>query len=181
MTFLHKSFPKRTPELTKVNLLSLYTVASELLSQYALSDRHREFGEWLIGFEHRRRSDDEHSEDERDENWVSYQLAVANQTANLTSQQVRQRFLKEDLIASIPDIQLLDDQRLFNTEQRNAIYRLGEGRCANPGENPKCEVDCSWDSFHADHVLPYSKGGRTTVANGQLLCASCNLKKGAKS
>ena len=33
-------------------------------------------------------------------------------------------------------------------------------------------------SFHADHVLPYSKNGSTNLNNAQALCAECNLKKG---
>jgi 5-methylcytosine-specific restriction endonuclease McrA len=35
-------------------------------------------------------------------------------------------------------------------------------------------------AFHSDHVRPYSKGGATTLDNGQALCAACNLKKGAR-
>lgn len=33
--------------------------------------------------------------------------------------------------------------------------------------------------WHADHVLPFSRGGATTVTNGQATCPQCNLKKGA--
>ncbi|MES2290255.1 MAG: HNH endonuclease signature motif containing protein [Pseudomonadota bacterium] len=33
-------------------------------------------------------------------------------------------------------------------------------------------------SFHADHIKPFSKGGWTVTANGQALCAPCNLAKG---
>ena len=33
-------------------------------------------------------------------------------------------------------------------------------------------------SFHADHVIPYSKNGSTNLNNAQALCAECNLKKG---
>ena len=35
-------------------------------------------------------------------------------------------------------------------------------------------------TFHADHVVPYSKNGSTTLKNAQALCAQCNLKKGNK-
>ncbi len=35
--------------------------------------------------------------------------------------------------------------------------------------------------FHLDHKVPWSKGGKTTVENLQVLCASCNLSKGAKT
>jgi 5-methylcytosine-specific restriction endonuclease McrA len=36
------------------------------------------------------------------------------------------------------------------------------------------------NSFHADHVFAFSKGGETTTINGQALCATCNLKKGSQ-
>lgn len=32
--------------------------------------------------------------------------------------------------------------------------------------------------LHVDHIVPFSKGGPTTLDNLQLLCASCNLAKG---
>ncbi len=32
--------------------------------------------------------------------------------------------------------------------------------------------------FHADHRLPFSRGGSTTLFNGAALCAPCNLEKG---
>ncbi|RKY53653.1 MAG: HNH endonuclease, partial [Candidatus Neomarinimicrobiota bacterium] len=30
----------------------------------------------------------------------------------------------------------------------------------------------------ADHIIPWSKGGETTVENGQALCQRCNGSKG---
>jgi hypothetical protein len=179
MNFLHRSFPTKTPELSKVNLLSLYTVASESLTKYAISNRAKEFGAWFVGFEERRRLDEGKSEDERDEKMVSYQIAVLQQTANLASQQERQRILTEDMVATIPSLALLDDQRHFTYEQRAAIFRKAQGRCVNPDSQPDCEEECRWDSFHADHIVPHARGGKTTVENGQLLCPKCNQKKAA--
>lgn len=45
------------------------------------------------------------------------------------------------------------------------------GRCTN------CAVRLPKD-FHGDHRIPFSKGGPTTLINGQPLCAACNFKKG---
>ena len=35
-------------------------------------------------------------------------------------------------------------------------------------------------SYHGDHIKAYSKGGKTTLDNGQALCSECNLRKGNK-
>jgi superfamily II DNA or RNA helicase len=64
-------------------------------------------------------------------------------------------------------------QRFFNRQQRLALRIASEGRCAQCGE----QLQPGW---HADHVEPFSAGGKTDVLNGQALCAQCNLSKGAK-
>ena len=33
------------------------------------------------------------------------------------------------------------------------------------------------DDMQADHITPWSKGGRTTAANCQMLCADCNRRR----
>lgn len=62
--------------------------------------------------------------------------------------------------------------RLFNKSQKTALYIFSGGACSNCG----APLEKGW---HADHVTPHSKGGRTHVLNGQALCSDCNLKKGA--
>ncbi|MGH7489948.1 MAG: HNH endonuclease [bacterium] len=44
------------------------------------------------------------------------------------------------------------------------------GRCRQCGSNKE---------LHFDHVIPWSKGGPNTVDNIQLLCGTCNRRKGA--
>jgi 5-methylcytosine-specific restriction endonuclease McrA len=34
--------------------------------------------------------------------------------------------------------------------------------------------------MEADHVTPWSKGGKTEPANCQMLCLPCNRQKGSK-
>ena len=46
-----------------------------------------------------------------------------------------------------------------------------------------CCVACGWGGVEAahllefDHIIPVSKGGKTTVKNGQALCRPCHLEK----
>ncbi len=64
--------------------------------------------------------------------------------------------------------------RRFNKRQRNILLMKSGGLCA------KCNISLN-NSFHADHVIPFSKKGKTITDNGQSLCPKCNLKKGSKN
>jgi hypothetical protein len=54
---------------------------------------------------------------------------------------------------------------------RNAVLARDENRCRLCGRG---------DNLHIDHVLPYSKGGPSSIENLQVLCQTCNLRKGAR-
>jgi len=177
LNFLARAFPERTPELTKVMSLSMYTIASEVLAKYAVTGLHKEFGEWLLDFEARRREDEARPSDQRDADGMEFQLYLSQGTAGQTGLEHRHRVLMSDLLLAMPNLKLLDDRRQFDQYQRLAIFRKHNGECANPENNEACSVKCEWDNFHADHIVPWSGGGRTTVSNGQLLCPSCNAKK----
>ena len=46
-------------------------------------------------------------------------------------------------------------------------------KCAHCGRSTSDGV-----RLHVDHIIPYSKGGETTIDNLQVLCDKCNLGKG---
>mgnify|MGYP004454399401 CR=1 FL=1 len=57
---------------------------------------------------------------------------------------------------------------------RNVLWIAAGGLCQICGEklNP--------DNWHADHIIPWSKTGRTNVHEMQAVCPPCNLRKGNK-
>lgn len=68
-------------------------------------------------------------------------------------------------------IRVKDSKRLFSDEQKIQIFAKGKGVCQ------ECKKVLYTDPFHADHIYAHTKGGKTTIENGQLLCIPCNLAK----
>jgi hypothetical protein len=68
-----------------------------------------------------------------------------------------------------------DDLRAFTPSMRSEAKRLAGGRC----EHSAFWFRCRTPGSHADHIFPWSRGGRTTMTNCQSLCAKHNLQKSA--
>jgi hypothetical protein len=63
----------------------------------------------------------------------------------------------------------LDQTRVIPTTVKLDVWKRDRGRCVECG---------STDNLHFDHVIPYSRGGSSLVAeNIQLLCARHNIQK----
>ena len=71
------------------------------------------------------------------------------------------------------DERVLSLRKFSDTQKRTAYEKQGH-RCAHCGEVFPIE------SLQADHILAWSKGGKTTPDNLQLLCAKCNNSKSDK-
>lgn len=65
-------------------------------------------------------------------------------------------------------------KRLFGKREHTALYLASDGKCENCG----APLPLGW---HADHIQPFSKGGKTEITNGQALCPRCNQEKGNRN
>ena len=64
--------------------------------------------------------------------------------------------------------------RAFEPRVVTATYEAQRGIC------PICGKHFALAEMHADHIVPWSKGGHTVPENCQMLCRDCNLRKGAQ-
>ena len=92
------------------------------------------------------------------------------------------RLHKDDDVTSKPGIYPYvltgDDKwlsiRKFTPAMREAAYERQAGICTRCGET------FALGAMEADHMDPWSEGGKTTAENCQMLCRPCNRRKGAK-
>ncbi|WP_169717345.1 HNH endonuclease family protein [Brucella thiophenivorans] len=176
LEYLLKAFPEKTPELERYNVITLYCLSSVLIEKYVHYDTEQALAKWFIQFETNRRTQDSLPEEERDSQLIEYKRLTSYSTDGEESIRGRLEYLEKQFFLACPDIPTKDDIRIFTHEQRLAIFRRDEGRCQI---RVKCTGDkLSWGDWHADHTIPYTQGGRTTVSNGKVSCAACNTAKG---
>lgn len=64
--------------------------------------------------------------------------------------------------------------RTFTDSQKRAAYERQNGIC------PLCKEHFSFEDMDGDHMVPWSKGGKTVPENLQMLCRRCNQAKGGR-
>lgn len=62
--------------------------------------------------------------------------------------------------------------RQFDDDIKEIVYERQGGKCNICGKH------CELEQMEADHIDPWSKGGKTVEENCQMLCKSCNRHKG---
>lgn len=108
---------------------------------------------------------------ENNEIYKSYLLTVKSSTDSKNQRDKREEILSEVLNSTF---ERKDPFRNFNKEQRRLLWNNSNKKCAI------CNKKLTFSNFHADHVKPHSKGGKTILSNAQVLCAEHNIKKSNK-
>lgn len=171
--FIKKAFKKADkPHLKRYAVIDLAVIITSLLKVYDLSNYSEKFSDAFLKFSNERILNAEKPEDEQDQRLIRYSNATRGDS--LEYLEYRQKVLKEYILEEMPYLELKDQNRIFTPDQRAVIYRIGKGKCAI------CGIDVSEENFEADHIKPWSKGGRTIIANGQILCSHCNHSKSNK-
>lgn len=61
--------------------------------------------------------------------------------------------------------------RAFSESDKQTVYHQQKGICNI------CKKPFDYKDMAGDHIIPWSRGGKTVIENCQMLCVSCNLKK----
>jgi hypothetical protein len=104
--------------------------------------------------------------------YSDYLLTVIGDTDSLANRERRREIIK-GLLYTIYERK--DEKRTFTAEQRRIIWNNEEKhKCGH------CKKILVWDDFTIDHIVAHMRGGKTKLENAQLLCRSCNSRKGGK-
>lgn len=143
------------------------------MKNYAIKDQYSLITDFIIDFEQKLNLAEENG---NDIDLTKYLNSISHSSDSSQSIKDRHNIILTYFLLYANNLELLDEKRGFTEAQRIAIYRNYKGIC----KNPQCLQKVAWNDFHANHIIPQSKGGKTNVKNGQLLCTKCNLSKGSK-
>jgi hypothetical protein len=181
LNYMDRVLTTKPPEMDiKWGFVDLYWAISTLDEEYVLRGSENDVCNAYISFEMRRRKYREdssvllgHSATEQDRDLYDYIEAFKKDGAHKKSLRERHRVYKNMILEGLPGLVPKDPKRAFSPDQRLAIWRRDSCECK------KCGKKIDINEMEADHVIPHSRGGKTTVENGQSLCKPCNAAKGA--
>ena len=81
------------------------------------------------------------------------------------------------VVGVIPVLQAktVGDRRDIPLGLRFHVFHRDRFKCVICGDHPARNAECI---LHVDHILPWSRGGKTRVDNLRTLCETCNVGRG---
>lgn len=104
--------------------------------------------------------------------FAAYLFTTRGDSDSSTTRKRRQEVLHQ-LFGGLFEVK--DEKRIFSPDQRRLFWNSTETKaCFSCGES------LSWENFTIDHIKSYASGGKTSLKNANLMCRSCNSRKGRR-
>jgi len=161
----------------KSDFLSIYILASYILQKFAIKGKEAKFKDFVVDFLQKV----ETATYKDTEGYFTYWTARSSSPDSKGQIENRFQIIINKFLEYEPTIEPKDVQRGFDWGQKLTIYAKAYREAR---QNGKSEAECKncgkptpLNDGEADHIVPHSHGGKTTVANGQWLCIPCNRTK----
>ena len=164
------------PQLKSAHLiLSVFRSWQELSHDYDIP-KGTSFAKLIAQFETLRQ------QHPNDKPWINFTSALSNAGYAKNRIQARHEILMTFLLQQMPELEPKDrdGKRLFTFDQKLAIWERANHQCEWEDENGlRCSAKFSNPKdADADHIVRWKENGKTTVANGRLLCKKHNRGRG---
>jgi hypothetical protein len=167
LELLDRTFPDKSRLLKRATTINMYLLTSYLSKRHNLTKAANDIHKWLEKTEPKRL---------KDPGYYFLMTRAANSRASIEG---RFRWILTEFLEDFDKFRIveLDSQRNFNELQKAEIFARDGGKCQGTFCGGKI---IKGDKWHADHIVPWIQGGLTEVNNGQILCPTCNQKKGIR-
>ncbi len=162
-------FQERTPELRKPAwIITLYLLVAHLLDNYSMDNQKTNLKNFFIDFY----QSVINSSISGDQELINFNFAISRGTTSQANIKLRYDIILKRFLNKY-DPMRLDENRLFNQDQKIAIFRRDGEKCQICGKKL-----IFWDpNTHFHHKDRYIDGGKTEIENGSLVCRDCHLNK----
>lgn len=101
--------------------------------------------------------------------WFEYGALTQTQSAEGRTIQRRHAFFVKHMMPELKAV-LLDQNRIFGSEEREIVYYRDQKRCA------VCKAEIPWQELEIHHVQEHQAGGQTTIENAVPVHKICHPK-----
>ncbi len=156
----------------KADIITLDWLAKHLLENYAVSNPNLELKDFFIQFASKVGQVETSEGDNAP--YYDYKTYGKSSADSKTSMEKRFNIILAKFLAYNQRLQPKDPKRDYDYWEKLAVFARDKETCQI------CGKPTPFDKGTVDHKIPHSKGGVTTVENGQWACIPDNLKKLAK-
>jgi hypothetical protein len=158
LNFLDKILDKEAGIIrNRGDAISVYLFASYLRAKYAIGDKKAKLCSFIRDFLAK-------VESATVSPWLDFKRNRRRATTSGEVVKENLEIMLQEFLKLVPNLELKDDKRIFDWGQRLAINSIQNGKCKACGK----KISIKEAQFH--HKIPWEKGGKTIVENGEMYC-----------